>query len=70
MQEFDDQGNLVRKTIILDPFQQSSVELNFDKGGGVAVKVKIYDDTAKGMDTQLTEFIKVAEKHSGKKLVQ
>jgi len=68
IKEFDDAGNLVKKTIILDHDHQSSIELNFDKSGGVATKVKVYDDDPTSLDTRLGHFIIVAEKHSGKKL--
>ena len=68
IQEFDDKGNLVKKTIILDQEAQSSIELNFDKSGGTAAKVKVYDDNAESLDNRLGQFIAVAEKHAGRKL--
>lgn len=67
-EEFDAEGNLKKRIITVDTIAQASIELNFDRSGKPAPKVKVYEDDPETMDKRLEEFVKIAEKHSGIKL--
>lgn len=67
-EEFDAQGNLVKRIITVEDVHQSSVELNYDRSGKAAPKVKVYMDDPKVMDERLAQFVEIAEKHTGLKL--
>lgn len=61
--ETDAKGNITKKIITVHSDHQSSIELNYDRKGIPAPKVKVYEDDVEMMSTRLSEFVKIAEKH-------
>ncbi len=61
-EEFDADGNLIKRIVTVKDDQQSSIELNFDRKGEAAVKVKVYEDDPELIEAKVKKFKEIASR--------
>lgn len=61
-EEFDADGKLTKKIVTVKDEQQSSIEMNFDRKGEAAIKIKVYEDDPELIEAKVKKFKEIANR--------